>query len=355
VYGPLSQVSGGYLYDRQVLAELERLGHHVDVVHLPRRTYPRALVDSLRTRTATYFSKVNVDIMVEDELCHPSLVRRGWQDRAERRPRVALVHHLRHLESHPKPLRHFYRVVERRYLGSVDGVICTSRASLRAVRQTVGAPPPAVVAYPGRDHLAPDISADEIEARVNRGGPLRVLFVGSLTNRKRPRLLIEALSRLPKGSWLLEMVGRTDVESGTARALRRRIAAESDLARAVHLRGEAGEQEILEQYRRADVFCVPSQLEGFGIVYLEAMGFGLPALAAANGGASELVEAGICGYLIDGNNPIELAQHLEGYWRDRNHLLAHSLAARARWEQHPRWLDSATKIDAFLSRLVKGG
>ncbi|MGA9531929.1 MAG: glycosyltransferase family 4 protein [Anaerolineales bacterium] len=355
VYGALSQISGGYLYDRQMVAELEDRGYLIDVIDLPIRPYPSSLIDNFRPAVLNRLSSMEADIVIEDELCHPSLVWQRRSGRANSRTRVALVHHLRHLESHPAPLRSFYRVVERSYLGSVDGVICTSRASRRAVERTVGGKIPAAVAYPGRDHLAPNITKDEIQQRATQGGPLRVLFVGSITRRKRPQLLIDALSQLPAGSWRLEIVGRTDAEPDMYRCLQRRIAGDPALAQAIHLHGEVGEQQLIEYYRQADVLCVPSQLEGFGIVYLEAMGFGLPVLAAANGGAGELVESGISGHLIDGDDPHELAHYLEGYWQDRDHLLAHSLAARSRWEQQPDWGDSATVITDFLSDLLEGG
>lgn len=355
VYGPLSQISGGYLYDRQIVAGLENRGHRVEVANLPARPYPSALLDNFRPRAFDNLFSAKVELVIEDELCHPSLIGRAYAGRAGARPRVALVHHLRHLEAHRWPLPSLYRAVERRYLRAVNGAICTSQASVRAVERTVGHSLRTAVAYPGRDHLDPGIDQADIRRRALRHGPLRLLFVGSLSRRKRPHLLIDALSHLPEGSWQLEMVGRTDVEAATTRSIRRRIAGDRQLAHSIQLRGAISDQDLRDGYRRSDVLCVPSQLEGFGIVYLEAMGFGLPVLAAANGGASELVEPGKTGCLIDSSDPLILARCLEGYLRDRQLLLSHSLAARARWEQHPRWRDSAAIVAGFLSQLIEGG
>lgn len=352
-YGPLSQVSGGYRYDRQLISCLEHAGHRIEVISLPTRSYLGALLDSFRPGFVDRLAQIRTDVLLEDELCHPSLAWLGRRSGANRLPpRVALVHHLRHLEARPWPLPALSRFVEGHYLRSVDGVVCNSLATRQSVEQAVGRPLTAAVAYPGRDHLVPDIDRADIQRRARRGGRLRVLFVGSLTRRKRPGLLLDALRRLPAGTWQLDMVGAADVEPATYRSLTRRIHRDRRLAEAVQLHGAVSEEDLVVHYRQSDVLCVPSQLEGFGIVYLEAMGFGLPVLAAGHGGAGELVTPGVQGQLIDGRDPDALAGYLARYSRDRELLLAHSLAARARWEQHPRWRDTANATAAYLAEVV---
>jgi len=62
--------------------------------------------------------------------------------------------------------------------------------------------------------------------------------------------------------------------------------------------GHLSEAELQERYRKADVFAMPSRQEGFGIVYLEAMSYGKPVLAAACGGATDIVSDGQTGFLV---------------------------------------------------------
>jgi glycosyltransferase involved in cell wall biosynthesis len=353
VYGSLNQTSGGYLYDRQLTAALEADGHAVTVISLAQRAYLANLAAGLRGAEVERSIPSRLDVIVEDELCHPSL---AWlSDRTHGLPpRIGLVHHLRQGEASPRPLQWLYRTVERRYLRSAAGFICNSSATQRSVEGTLGTSIQAIIAYPGRDHIAPQIGRPSIEARSAHPGPLRVLFVGSLIRRKRVDALLDAVAQLPDGSCVLSLVGRADLDHRYVRALRRRVAADGRLGQRVRFFGDVTSQALAEHYQRSDVFCVPSQLEGYGIAYLEAMGFGLPVLASANGGAGELVDSGINGYMVSGDDPSAIAAHLDVYAADRRELRAHSLAARARWEQQPCWRDTAEAVSRFLSGIVQG-
>ncbi|WP_319416311.1 glycosyltransferase [Marispirochaeta aestuarii] len=65
----------------------------------------------------------------------------------------------------------------------------------------------------------------------------------------------------------------------------RRLAGRPELAGKVEFCGRLTDSELCEAYRGADVFCLPSDYEGFGIVYLEALGAGCVGIASASGGA----------------------------------------------------------------------
>jgi glycosyltransferase involved in cell wall biosynthesis len=100
---------------------------------------------------------------------------------------------------------------------------------------------------------------------------------------------------------------------------------------------------------------VPSAHEGFGIAYLEAMGFGLAVLASDSGGASEIVTEGATGFLIRPGDSHALAERLHTLSRDRARLAQLSLAAQQLALARPRWADSLESIRQFLVRLSPTG
>jgi glycosyltransferase involved in cell wall biosynthesis len=104
----------------------------------------------------------------------------------------------------------------------------------------------------------------------------------------------------------------------------------------------------MEMYKQAHVMVVPSSYEGFGIVYLEGMGFGLPAIGTIAGGASEIITPGEDGYLIQPDDAATLAQHLQDLARDRDLLVRLSLNAVKRYRSQPKWDETAKRIRKFL-------
>jgi phosphatidylinositol alpha-1,6-mannosyltransferase len=76
-------------------------------------------------------------------------------------------------------------------------------------------------------------------------------------------------------------------------------------------------EELAACYARAEIFALPSTGEGFGIVFLEAMAFGLPVVGAAAGGVTDIVKDGVNGLLVPGNDAAALIQSLGQLLGDR--------------------------------------
>ena len=93
---------------------------------------------------------------------------------------------------------------------------------------------------------------------------------------------------------------------------------------------------------------MPSFWEGFGMVYIEGMGFGLPAIAANAGATDEIIKHGTNGYLIEPGNSIELSRHIDNLLQDRKLLLKMSLAALDLFHSHPTWEQTCARIHKFL-------
>jgi glycosyltransferase involved in cell wall biosynthesis len=355
IYGDLETLTGGYVYDRRLAEHLQRAGDRVSIISLPWRSYARHLGDNLSSNTARRLVDLGADLVLEDELNHPSLLAaNNTLTRATGVPIVAIVHHLRSSEAWPPGLRLAYQLIERAYLRGVDGFVYNSQATRFAVERLAGTAKPSVLAPPGGDRLGTGPEADAVRARAVQPGPLRILFVGSLIARKGLHVLLDALTGLPAGDWSLEVIGDTQRDPEYAARIRRQVS-HPLLRTSVRLLGTMGDDQLAEALRRSHVLAVPSTHEGFGIVYLEAMIFGLPVLASAAGGASDVVVDGETGYLIAPGDVRALAGHLAALSRDRGLLARLALAARRRAIGWPRWVESMEAIRQFLLRSASPG
>ncbi|HET9587250.1 MAG TPA: glycosyltransferase, partial [Anaerolineales bacterium] len=215
IYGSLDTLSGGYLYDRKLVEYLHEHGDEVEIISLPWRNYAAHLIDNLyfrlpspnvmRSRVHTEqrakaeveavvkksSSASQLDILIQDELNHPSLIAANTGSHPY--PIISLVHHLRSSEHRPGWQNAFYRVIERKYLESVDGLIFNSETTKNVVHQLIENSKPHIVAYPPTDRFGAPISEEEIIGR-SKTNPLRILFLGNLIERKGLHTLLDALS-----------------------------------------------------------------------------------------------------------------------------------------------------------------
>jgi glycosyltransferase involved in cell wall biosynthesis len=109
---------------------------------------------------------------------------------------------------------------------------------------------------------------------------------------------------------------------GLERARLHKLARKLRLERVVHWAGDASADQLAEEYNRADVFCLPSVQEGFGIVFLEAMAARKPIIAARAAAVPEVVKKGL---LTEPNNTEALAEAMATMYADsdlRNRLAA---------------------------------
>ena len=88
-------------------------------------------------------------------------------------------------------------------------------------------------------------------------------------------------------------------------------------------------------------------------MYLEGMGFGLPAIASTAGAAREIITHGRDGFLVSPGDAVTLARHVQALGQDRGRLLQMGLAAYQRYVAHPTWAESAGRICQFLQTRVR--
>jgi glycosyltransferase involved in cell wall biosynthesis len=354
IYGDLETLTGGYMYDRMLVDYLRARGDQVEVISLSRRNYGRHLTDNFSRHLLRRLQDTKFDALIQDELNHPSLFL--LNARLKRRvhyPIVTLVHLLRSSESRPARLRRAYAAVERRYFETVSGAIFNCNTTRDAVKQLLGRDIPGVVAYPGRDHLRYEISLEEVAERARRPGPLRIIFLANVVPGKGLNTLIEALGHMMPGSWRLMVVGSLTMDSSYSNSIRDQIA-RNGLSDYVDIVGAVPNDEIPGYLVKNHVLVVPSRYEALGIVYLEAMGCGLPVIATAAGGAHEIVSHGEVGFLTPPGDAGMLAQYLRQINQERGQLLDMSLAAYKRISAHPTWDQSFGRVRDFLQSLVTG-
>jgi len=354
IYGSLETLTGGYLYDRILVQGLERLGHQVEVISLAGGSYLRRLGQGWSPRLRQRLLAGRFDLILEDELCHPSLflVNQGLR-RLGGPPLVAIVHHIRCLEPGPSWQNRLLALVEGRYLASVDGFIFNSATTRRTVRDLVGDGQPQVIAYPAGDRFGRPLSPERISQRARRPGRLELLFVGILIPRKGLLPLLGALAGVDRDLWRLTVVGSLDVDPAHTAEVRQRIQ-QLGLFDSVRLLGSCPDDQLVEIMGDSQLFCMPYAYEGFGIAMLEAMAFGLPAIGSREGAAGETIHHGTNGFLLAADDRAGLAPLLVQLQRDREALLRLSLAARATYGRRPGWQDSLVVINDFLTVTAAG-
>lgn len=349
IYGDLTTVSGGYLYDRQLVEHLRRRDDHVEIFSQEPRTYVGNLIrDNMTDALVESVRDARLDVLLQDELNHASLL--AVNNRLKGRmgpPIVSIVHHLRSSEDRPRWQNALTRRLERTYLRSVDGFIFNGETTKSTVATVAGVSEPSVIAVPAGNRLTSDITGDEIRGRCLRSGPLNVVFLGSAIPRKGLHTLLTALASLPHRDWTLSVIGRLDIDERYTAGLRQQISS-AGVFENVTLYGTLPDREISRLLRNADVLAIPSSYEGYGIAYLEGMAFGLPAIATTSGAAHEIITHEQNGWLIAPGDAPAIREILIRIRDDREMLIQRSLAAQERFLAHPEWETSMSHARDFL-------
>src|SRR5512139_3467211 len=233
IYGSLDTLSGGYLYDRKLVEYLRSQGDIVEIISLPWRNYAAHLTDNFWFRLPYVIARRSeattkqspafqpFDILIQDELNHPSLI--AANQGRHPCPIISLVHHLRCSELRPKWQNAFYRLIERKYLQSVDGFIFNSKTTERAVNRLLESRKSGVIGYPPVHRFGDPTSQAEIKGRAMTD-PLRILFLGNVIERKGLHTLLNALLILQPSSFILDIVGSLTSDPKYAKQMQKFIA-----------------------------------------------------------------------------------------------------------------------------------
>jgi starch synthase len=180
-------------------------------------------------------------------------------------------------------------------------------------------------------------------------GPLRVLYVGSLTQRKGLSYFFAACDRLGRSAEVT-VIGRKVAPE--CRALDNALARCRWIPSLPHA-------EVLEQMRRHDVLVFPSLFEGFGLVILEAMAQGLPVITTPHTAGPEVIADGADGFLVPIRSADAIAAKLELLASDRRLLHEMGEAARRKaatlgWEHYRQGILELARTDREPASRARG-
>ena len=213
------------------------------------------------------------------------------------------------------------------------------------------------------EHLPPGVDADrfrpdpaaraELRARYGLGERPTVVCVSRLVPRKGQDMLIKALADIRRrvDGAALVIVGGGPYEP-TLRRLAQRFGVEPDV---VFTGGVPG-AELPAHYAMADVFAMPCRtrgsgldVEGLGIVFLEASAAGVPVVAGRSGGAPETVRDAETGRVVDGRSHQEIVDAIAGILGDPGLGLRMGEAGRRWVRQDWSWPSHTARLSALLS------
>lgn len=331
VPGDLATPTGGYAYDRRIVAELKQLGWTVDVIDLGDGfPFPD---EKMRAAAKTQLEKVPerrpivIDGLALGVLPELAASLKG------RNPLIALVHHPLALESGLSAAQaEQFRKSERAALASTSKVIVTSAPTARLLTADYDVPAERItIARPGNDPVEP--------ARGSNDGIVRLLSVGSLVPRKGYDVLLAALTMLADLRWHLTIAGDSERDRATATAIRNDIARRG-LGERIALVGAVSHERLATLHRAADVFVLASRFEGYGMAYAEAIAYGLPVIGTSAGAIPETLpeDAAI---LVPPDDVAPLARALRRLIANEAERKRFAAAARAAAARLPSWRESA--------------
>jgi phosphatidyl-myo-inositol dimannoside synthase len=214
---------------------------------------------------------------------------------------------------------------------------------------------------PGVDvaSFRPDPAAGAaIRERYGLAGRPVVVCVSRLVRRKGQDTLLRAwprvLDKVPDAALLI-------VGAGPYSAALQQLAERSWLTPAVHFTGSVPFAELPAHYAAGDVFAMPCRtrrrgldVEGLGIVYLEASATGLPVVGGDSGGAPDAILDGETGYVVPGTDTGALASRLVSLLTDPAGARAMGEKGRAWVERDWTWDQTAARLKALLSHSPPG-
>lgn len=337
--GDTSRPTGGYLYNARLLSGLRDRGVEVEevVASGASEADQEAVSESFGSRfDAAEFDAVAVDALA-CVVCAPHLDR--WR---EVRPLVALFHVLPSLagglDPDSEPAARARRLEEP--LLRADALVTVSRHA-KSVLEERGV-------WAEKVHVAPpgfDRSGIVVETERRGDQAPRVLCVGQWIERKGVLELVRAWRSRERKDAELQLVGETDADPAYAARVHEAIGDDPSII----VSGPLWKEDLQRAYSGADAFALPSRYEGYGMVYAEALGSGLPVIACGVGPVPEILGEDAA-LLVPPGDVDPLSGALDRMLADPDLRARMSAAARERAGTLPLWKDTVAGFHEALKQ-----
>lgn len=254
----------------------------------------------------------------------------------------------------PEP--HMRVVGEQQVVDSADWLVANTKDEADDLVQLYGADPQRVsVVHPGVD-LQVFTPGSQSKARATHGiaeDAQMILFVGRIQPLKAPDVVIRSAARLVERdpqlrTNLVVVICGGPSGAGPERLDElRQLAQHLGIADLVRFEPPADRHELADWYRAADVVCVPSHSESFGLVAVEAQACATPVVAAAVGGLRTAVDDGVSGLLVDGHHADDWADVIAPLLGSKRALASLARGARKHAENFGWSATAASTIEAY--------
>ena len=350
IYGNLEILTGGYLYDKMLVNFLKMKNVDVEIFSLKGRNYFAHCTDNFSSLEKTILN-AHLDILLQDELNHPSLF---WMNKrlAKNIPVISIVHQILSVQPRNRSLNCCYKVIERAYFQSLTGCIFNSTFTKTTAIKKLCYDKPSIVVYPGKDRLDNKMKRETIQKRRLGKKPLALLFLGNITKNKRILETLQQLLILPRELWLLYIVGSGQFEPDYFTTIKNWVR-QNNISNNVIFCGPLNGSKLESTISKCHIMLLPFTMEGFGMAYIEGMGFGLPAFGSTQGAAGEIITHGFNGYLIGPKAPEKLAAILKELYYDRQKLTRLSLNSLQTYNKFPSWETSMENIYQYLCSIYQ--
>ncbi len=338
--GRLETPTGGYMYDRRVMALMPSLGVNARYLNLPGH-FPNPSGEDLQKVRELLFETPKEAKLIIDGLALGVLPKEILEPIGERV--IALIHKpLATKSGLSEDRRAVLRESEKIAFSLVQHIIATSTFTREhLIHEYAISPARITVAEPGTDP-APRASGT--------GTPLQLLSVGALEPRKGYSVLIDALVPLKHLDWRLTIVGDLDRDQVWVEGLRDKIS-QDGLQNRVHLAGIVVPATLERLYDSADIFVQTCHVESFGTALSEAMVRGLTIVSSAEGLNDELPGMKNAVLMVLPRDTDALQEALEKVLQDRK---LRGRLADAAWDvgrRIPTWNETARRIGAVIMGL----
>lgn len=348
VPGNINLPTGGYIYDREIIAALDKRDVRAAVWQLDEDLWSPASCEAAAVVLAGLEgnSIVMLDGLALAPLSDIIIAERG------RLRFCALMHHPAALETGlAQATAVGIAAREAAALREMECIICTSDWTARQLGGSGISGDIVRAVNPGVDEKIARQRANTIRRApdIAHADGLRLLCVATITPRKGHERLIAAVRELAEFAWQLDCIGSQSRNHDYATHIDSLIN-HHGLSTRIRLHGEVEAADLATAYARADLFVLASHLEGYGMAFAEAQAAGLPIVATGGGAVTETLQQAAA--VIVDDQPDSLANALRTLLSDRKAWSRLANAAKAAATPVRNWDQAAGEFAAALRGML---